>query len=152
MHRIARFLHAASPNLYCHDCLAVSLGLDGDSVRRETVRVIETDGVKAVRSACTMCGGTKTVVTADLRLLKVRAQEMRGARRLHGASDLDDIPLAATLSRDASLCGDCLARKTGVPRWKMGDVVIHLRTTGKVSSNVARCASCLKQTVVHRLG
>jgi hypothetical protein len=152
MHHIARFLRATSPNLYCHDCLAVSLGLDGDSVRRETVRVIETDGVKVVRSACTMCGGAKTVVTADLRPPKVRAQEMHGARRLPGASYLDDISFAATLSRDASLCVDCLARMTGVPRSKMSDVVRHLRKTVKVSSKVARCDSCLKQTVVHRLG
>jgi hypothetical protein len=51
--------------------------------------------------------------------------------------------LAAALSSDASLCGDCLARKTGVPRWKMSDVVTHLQKTVKVSSKVARCDACL---------
>jgi hypothetical protein len=64
MHRIARFLRSASPNLYCHDCLAQSLGLDREMVRRETVRVIETDGVKPAQGACTMCGSAKSLVTA----------------------------------------------------------------------------------------
>jgi hypothetical protein len=64
MHRILRFLRAASPNLYCHDCLARSLGIDRETVRHETVRFVKTDGVKAVRSACSICRGAKTVVTA----------------------------------------------------------------------------------------
>ena len=65
MHRITRFLRAARPNLYCHNCLARSLGIDRETVRHETVRLVKkTDGVKAVRSACSICGGAKTVVTA----------------------------------------------------------------------------------------
>jgi hypothetical protein len=66
MHRITRFLRSVRPNLYCHDCLARSLGLDRDSVRRETLRLVETDGIKTVRRACTMCGSAKNVVSADL--------------------------------------------------------------------------------------
>jgi hypothetical protein len=64
MHRILRFLRAASPNLYCRDCLARSLGIDRETVRHETVRLVKTDRVKAARSACSMCGGAKTVLTA----------------------------------------------------------------------------------------
>jgi len=62
--RISGFLRAASPNGYCNDCLAMSLGLDREAVRKETARVIETDGVRAVQGACILCGGTKIVVTA----------------------------------------------------------------------------------------
>jgi hypothetical protein len=40
-----------------------------------------------------------------------------------------------------------LALRTGVPRWKMSDVVTHLRKTVKVSSTVARCDACLKQRI-----
>jgi hypothetical protein len=72
-------------------------------------------------------------------------------RSLNGASHLDDIPVAASLSRNATLCGDCLARRTGVPRWKMSDVVTHLQKTVKVSSTVARCDACLKHHVVYSL-
>jgi hypothetical protein len=42
----------------------MSLGLDKEAVRRETVHLIETNGVKATEGACTLCGGTKAVVTA----------------------------------------------------------------------------------------
>jgi hypothetical protein len=65
MHRITRFLQVASPNRYCHDCLARSLGLDGEAVRHETVRLVETDGVKAGRGACSVCGREKTVIAAS---------------------------------------------------------------------------------------
>ena len=64
MQRISGFLRAASPNRYCNDCLAMSLGLDKEAVRRETVHLIETNGVQAAQGACTLCGGTKAVVTA----------------------------------------------------------------------------------------
>ena len=64
MHRITRFLRAASPNQYCHDCLAWSLGLDGKAVRHETARLVETDGVKAGQGACSVCGREKTVIAA----------------------------------------------------------------------------------------
>ena len=64
MQRISGFLRAASPNRYCNDCLAMSLGLDKEAVRRETVHLIETNGVEAAQGACTLCGGTKAVVTA----------------------------------------------------------------------------------------
>ena len=94
---------------------------------------------------------TARAIRSDSLIRKVRAEEIRGARSLHGASDLDDIPVAASL-RDAVLCGDCLARKTGVPRWKMSDVVTHLQKTVKVNSVVARCDGCLKHHVVYSLG
>jgi hypothetical protein len=64
MHRITRFLRAARPNLYCHDCLAESLGLDSEVVRHDTLRLVETDGVKAEQGACTLCGREKTVIAA----------------------------------------------------------------------------------------
>jgi hypothetical protein len=64
MHRITRFLRAASPNLYCHDCLARSLGIDRETVRHETVRLVKTEGVNAGRGACSVCGREKTVIAA----------------------------------------------------------------------------------------
>ena len=60
MHLISEFLRGARPNLFCKGYLALSLGIP---VRRETDRLIEADGVKTLRGACTM-GGAKTVVTA----------------------------------------------------------------------------------------
>src|SRR5438874_8246770 len=77
---------------------------------------------------------TARSIRTDSLILKVRAQEVRGARSLNGASDLDGIPIAASLSGGAALCGDCLARRTGVPHWKMSDVITRVRATVHVIS------------------
>jgi hypothetical protein len=100
---------------------------------------------------------TSRELCADSLILKVRAQEVRGARRLHGASDVDgpsnlDASVIASLIGDASLCGDCLARKTGIPLRQVGNSVTRIRGTMKVTSKIARCDGCLKATVVYRLG
>lgn len=100
---------------------------------------------------------TARSIRTDSLVLKVRAQEVRGARRLHGASDLDgprnlDAGLIASLITGASLCGDCIAHKAGVPRWQVDDSVTHIGGTVKVTSQIERCNGCLRTTVVHRLG
>jgi hypothetical protein len=80
-------------------------------------------------------------------LLKVRAQEVRRARRLHGASDVDE-PLVASTLNSSALCAECIARKTGLAVTRIDEVTLAMHTSAKV----ARCNACLKQTVVHRLG
>ena len=100
---------------------------------------------------------TARATRADSLMLKVRAQEVRGARRLHGASDADSPPnldasLIGSAITEASLCGDCLARKTGIPRGQVRDSVTRTAGTGKVNSRIDRCDACLKTAVVYRLG
>jgi hypothetical protein len=70
---------------------------------------------------------------------------------MHGASDLDDALIAAALTKVA-LCGDCIARKVGVPVSRLNGTLDRLTLSVKVTNGVARCDACLKQTVVHRLG
>jgi hypothetical protein len=43
-------------------------------------------------------------------------------------------------------------RKTGLTVTRVDEVLAHIRKTIAVTSSVARCDSCLNQTVVHRLG
>jgi hypothetical protein len=94
---------------------------------------------------------------ADSLVLKVRSQEARRARRLHGGSDLEepsnlDFPLIASLITDASLCGACLARKTGLRPGQMRGLVNRMAGTVTVTSKIDRCNSCLQSAVVYRLG
>jgi hypothetical protein len=100
---------------------------------------------------------TSRSIRADSLVLKVRSQEARGARRLHGASDLEgrsdlDGSLIASFISDASLCGDCLARKTGSRPGQVRQAVTRMAGTVKVRSNIDRCDGCLKSAVVYRLG
>ena len=90
------------------------------------------------------------VLRIDALMLKVHAQEVRGARRLLGASDLDalDASLVASTLWDAALCAACIARRAGLSVPRVDEVTLTMHT----SAMVARCHGCLKQTVVHRLG
>lgn len=88
---------------------------------------------------------------ADSLMLKVHSQEVRGAHRLSGASDVDSA-LVTTLIAGASLCVDCIARKTGLT---IEQAVTAFRVLGKemkLSAKVGRCDACLGRAVIHRLG
>jgi hypothetical protein len=67
---------------------------------------------------------------------------------------MDDIDasLIIGLIIEVSVCGDCIARKAGIPRGQVDDTLKRLTHTVKLTSTVARCDSCLKTSVVHRLG
>ena len=55
----------------------------------------------------------------------------------------------ATKITGASICADCLTNKLG-PRWQANNTLGRL---GKgLTTKVARCGNCLKQTVVYRFG
>jgi hypothetical protein len=59
-----------------------------------------------------------------------------------------DAPLLTSFITGESLCAECIAHKTGLAVTRVDEIAIGLHTNAKV----ARCAGCLKQTVVHRLG
>ena len=58
---------------------------------------------------------------------------------------------AISIRADA-ICVDCIASKAGLPVSRVDEVLIEIRNTLALTSNVATCAGCLKETVVHRLG
>lgn len=63
-----------------------------------------------------------------------------------------DASLIIGLIIEVSVCGDCIARKAGVPRVQVDDTLKRLTRTVNITTTVARCDACLNQTVVHRLG
>ena len=63
-----------------------------------------------------------------------------------------DVPLVTALIMGDTLCADCIASKAGLPVTQVDEVLNDIRNTLTLTSKVATCASCLKQTVVHRLG
>jgi hypothetical protein len=91
-------------------------------------------------------------IRTDSLIIKVRAQRARRARSIIGSSDDLDAPLLASLIRDAVLCGDCLARKTGVPRWRVDDAARRIAEKVEITTEFGRCEACLRDAVVHRLG
>ena len=67
-------------------------------------------------------------------------------------SDDLDAPSLVTLIAEVSMCGDCIARKSGVPLSRVDDMLKRVRESFRITTTIARCGACLKQTVVHRLG
>ena len=79
MHRIAGFLRAASPNLYCNECLALALGIDRESAQHETVRLTKRDGVNnGTRSSPDPRGRTTICFSGDA--VHERVPRVRRAR------------------------------------------------------------------------
>ncbi len=70
---------------------------------------------------------------------------------LHGASDLDT-PMVAALLAHASICIDCIAKKTCVPRDEAKTLLRRIHNIFVVTSETARCEACLTMTTVFRLG
>jgi len=64
-------------------------------------------------------------------------------------SDASEI---AGLITATPMCDDCLAHKTGLLPRRVRQVMNRLARTVKITMSSGRCAGCLKQTVVHRLG
>ena len=63
----------------------------------------------------------------------------------------DPIEITALLSA-TSICDDCLAYKTGLAVRRIRDAVKHVTKSLKIQTMQGRCARCLKQAVVHRIG
>jgi hypothetical protein len=63
-----------------------------------------------------------------------------------------DSPLVATVIATAAVCADCIAIKVGRAVTRVDEVLVQMRSTVIVTSSVARCDSCRRQTVVHQLG
>src|SRR5215212_25596 len=93
---------------------------------------------------------TATATRDDSLMLKVRAQEVRGARRLRGASDADAI-LVTSLITAASVCIECIASKTGLKADQAATAVRILGKALSLTTQAGRCDACLRLTVVHRL-
>ena len=83
---------------------------------------------------------------SDSVFLKVRAQEVRGARRLHGGSDTAPRhPLLASLLAASAICADCIALRLGMARCEAYDALQRLvrtwRSTRRSPAAVGACAS-----------
>jgi hypothetical protein len=65
--------------------------------------------------------------------------------------EADSLLVTAIIMADA-ICAECIASKAGLPVSRVDEVLIHIRNTLSLTSKVANCVSCLKETVVHRLG
>ena len=65
--------------------------------------------------------------------------------------DFDTAEITALISA-ASICNNCLSYKTGLAVRRMRDAVKQITRTLKIQTMQGRCARCLKQAVVHRLG
>ena len=93
------------------------------------------------------CGATRGDSTA----LIAHALTLCGRFGLSGASD-SDLPILTSVLRGASLCTDCLARKSGSPRGTIAAAMGMIAKTVKVTTSVARCDGCLALETVYRLG
>ena len=65
--------------------------------------------------------------------------------------DFDAAEITALIST-ATLCADCLAQKIGVDVRRVREVLNQVAESVTITTRPGRCDSCLKQTVVHRLG
>jgi hypothetical protein len=90
-------------------------------------------------------------IRANAGRARARARNLRRTHAICGSSDVDG-PLLASLITDASLCGDCIARKAGIPRWRVDDAMSRVGRVIQTIAAISRCDACLKETVVHRLG
>jgi hypothetical protein len=71
-------------------------------------------------------------------------------RRILGSSDFDR-PTIVSLITDAALCGDCISRKTRIPRGRLDDALRWIADTVAITSRAGRCDACRKDAVVHRI-
>jgi hypothetical protein len=87
------------------------------------------------------------------RTLAVLIVDSRARRRHHelsGSSDLDGSLIVSRI-KDAALCADCIARKTGIPRGRVEDAITDVARTLDITTDAWRWDGCLKQRVVQRL-
>jgi hypothetical protein len=63
----------------------------------------------------------------------------------------DDLRAVAALLGGQTMCRDCLAQKTDLPRWKVDDAIQRLGAMVKTSEQITQCDSCRKLAVVYTL-
>jgi hypothetical protein len=89
---------------------------------------------------------TAQAIRADSLILKVRAQEVRCARRLHGASDRDDdtlTVLVVSVILERATCLICIASKVGATKLEGLRSLERMAATVHVAIEQAgRCRAC----------
>ena len=50
-----------------------------------------------------------------------------------------------------ALCSTCIARKAGLPRWRVVDALQRLGTAGALASEMAICKTCRRRDRIYRL-
>jgi hypothetical protein len=68
-------------------------------------------------------------------------------RAIAGASDAD-VGLLIAVMTDAPTCGDCIARKSGVPTQRVEPTLAAVDNTIKIIQSMGPCAACLSITMV----
>ena len=66
------------------------------------------------------------------------------------ATDRDANRITGVLST-ASLCGDCIARQTGLSQVRLDEVFLRVVVTVRVASQFGRCDGCSRTTTAHRI-
>ena len=61
---------------------------------------------------------------------------------------MDSSKLVAMITR-AAVCADCITTKFGASHGQANATLARLATGLKITTRVARCGTCLKQTVVY---
>ena len=64
---------------------------------------------------------------------------------------MDTSKIVAMITR-AAVCANCITNKLGASHGQANATLARLATGLKITTRVARCSYCLKQTVVHRIG
>ena len=56
-----------------------------------------------------------------------------------------------TALQDVALCSTCIARKAGLPRWRVVDALQRLGTAAALTSEMATCKTCRRRDRIYRL-
>ena len=95
---------------------------------------------------------TARATCAETLILRVRAQEVCGVRRLQGGSDADVRRVVDVITDgEGPLCTDCIASKTSLSTARVEMILAELRRHFRTAS-VGECDGCLTRKGVHRLG
>ena len=105
-------------------------------------------------TSAALCADVHAVIQASReavwRAREVTLSAYPRIRSIAGASDADAALLIAVLT-DAPMCGECIARKSGVPKERVEPVLGTIGETIKVSYSMGPCAACLSITMVFSL-
>jgi len=110
--------------------------------------LVYTAGVYCGESA--LLRDVARAIRTDSLILKVRAQEVRRARRIFGGSAADTWEITS-LIRGMALCTTCIGFKIGAPRNRVDATLKEIGRTLALRTAVARCQACLTQTIVYAL-
>ena len=64
---------------------------------------------------------------------------------------MDTSKLVAIIAR-ATVCADCITNRLGAPPRQAQETLARISTGLKITTRVARCGTCSRQTVVYRIG